>query len=82
MATVDIGGDAAGQAILGVHQSRNAGGDDLFEAELAAFAKQQAEVDRLRDEQRDCDQQRHLASKAARPKRQPAHSRVTSAASV
>ena len=55
MATVDIGGDAAGQAILGVHQSRDAGSDDLFEAELAAFAKQQAEVDRLRDEQRDRD---------------------------
>ena len=47
-----------------------------------AFAQQQAEIDRLRHEQREGDQQDHLADQALRPEAQPLHSLRTSADSV
>ena len=50
-----------------VVQAGDGGAGDLFEQQGAALAQQQAEIDRLRDEQPDRDEQRHLPGKAAWP---------------
>ena len=67
-------------AIERVGDADRRGAGRLGKAKGGAFAQDQREVDRLCREQRQGKQQRELPRQAAR--QQPAHSRVTSAASV
>ena len=70
--------------LIGIDDPRDHRPSRLVEPRLAAFGQEQTEIDRLRDEQRDRDQQRHLPRQAARqqPPGPAPQSRVTSAASV
>ena len=87
-----VGGDPADAAAVGLDRpppqrlalqrigdARRDGAGRLRQPELGAVAQDQREIDRLRREQRQRDQQRHLPGEAARPDPQ---SRVTSAANV
>src|SRR3546814_1361179 len=53
--------------------ARDRGRGDLFEAKALALVERQPEIDRLRDEQGDRDQQRHLPRQTARPPRSEEH---------
>ena len=76
---------AAFETVGGADEADDRGHDQLVDAPFPPLAEQQREVDRLRHEQGDADEQRELARKAARAQAFEGawyQSRVTSAASV